>query len=258
MRVSSKMRGSAAHGAGDLHRVDDEPLAGQRLQCARVVAVVHPPIDELHVEGTRRCALLGDDGHRRRRRSADRPRRARAARNPLHRCRASGPTPVRRRGGARPGWRLGAGSAGTPSRPASKVGEGDRRPPLGHRSRVDPEPRPGDHAERSFGADEQLREIGSDGGPGCAAGADEPRRRRGPLRARRPCPRSCRSGSSTDRRLGRRSNRRRSRCPSTGASDRPVNPWSRRCGLVVGSERAGEHLDHQRGGVDRRRCPASR
>ena len=59
------MRGSAAHGAGDLHRVDDEALAGQGLERVDVVAVVQPALDELDRRGDAALgALLGDDRHR--------------------------------------------------------------------------------------------------------------------------------------------------------------------------------------------------
>ena len=65
---------------GDLHRVDDEPLARQRLQRRGVVAVVEPAVDEL-VAGAGSAA--GAARRRRppscRRRSPARPRRARAA-----------------------------------------------------------------------------------------------------------------------------------------------------------------------------------
>ena len=53
-------------------------------------------------------------------------------------------------------------------------GEVIRRPALGGRNRVGPQPHPGDHAERALGADEQLGQIGPDRGRGGAAGADHP------------------------------------------------------------------------------------
>ena len=48
--------------------------------------------------------------------------------------------------------------------PGRHVGEGVRRRPLCRRERVQPEPCTRDHPERALGADEELGEIGPDGG----------------------------------------------------------------------------------------------
>ena len=47
----------------DFERVDHEPLAGEPLQGARVVAVVHPALDPLGAELAGVGARLGHDAH---------------------------------------------------------------------------------------------------------------------------------------------------------------------------------------------------
>ena len=170
-------RASVRPAAGDLHRVDDEPLAGQRLQRAGVVAVLHPAARRASTStgvGPAR-ALLRDDRHRRSTISAGRPRRARAAAAACRRRRGRALTlGRRRRAAAPPASRRGAGSAGRRRARRSKRVERRRRRGArpaatgwtrSHTRVID--------AERALAADEQLGEVGPTAAAGRAAGADD-------------------------------------------------------------------------------------
>ena len=109
----------------------------------------------------------------------------------------------------------------------------------------------GDHTERSFAADEELSQVGT----GRRAGARPRRsaragRRPAPPRGRRPCPRSCRIGSSTGRPSGRPASRPRSTARSTAASGRRSGPCSRSSSSSTSPNVPGRTLTNKRLVVD--------
>ena len=204
------MRGQRRPRAGDLHGVDDEPAADERLELrprrcgaratarrARRRAVGAGPallVDDRHGGvDQRRVALVEHEQHGdvAGAGSCGRPRR-------------------RRRGGAPPAWRRGAGCDGRrrARRRTTRSRTARRRSCAG--AGCSAQPGTGDDAERALAADEELVEVGAGGLAGVPAGVDRACRRRGRRRGRRPCPRSCRSGSRAGRRRGRRASRRRS------------------------------------------------
>ena len=180
---------------GDLHRVDDEPLAGELLQGRGVVAVLEPVGDELRRRrrGSDRRARLGDDLHRGVDDGRIDLRRARAGCSSSRRHRARAPPPPRRRAAARPASHRGGASSGRPRgrrrtsgrsrrRAVRAVGTGWAR---SHTRVMTP-------SVPSEPMNSWLRS-----GPTAPAGLPPVRidasRRRARPRARRPCPRSCRS-----------------------------------------------------------------
>ena len=222
-RTSSKSAGEPGPRRGDLHRVDDEALAGQRLQRAGVVAVVHQPSTSSIGAGRAPAAWqhLVDDGHR----GVD-DRRVALVEHEQHALRAvaavaRGPTRRRRTGAARPAWRRARRTARQASRPsANDVERGTRR---------------GCSAGGTGWARSQTRvmmpSVPSEprnswvrSGPTAAAGAP-------PVRTTRAVGQHhlqpddhvldlAVAGASTGRRRGRRPSRRRWRCRSSAGSGR--------------------------------------
>ena len=215
-----RARGRSRHRAGHLHRVDDQaaldqPFERRRRRCG-APASGRPGASDA-AQPRRRGNLLVDDRRGRSRPTRGRPRRARAAR-PVTGRRSPGRPRSGRRAAARPGWRPGAARAGrrrgrrrrrrTPSADRYRAGAGWTR------SRA-PQMTPSVPSR----PDEQLGQVGTGRRPGCPpVRTSRPSAR--PRRARRPCPRSSRTGWSTGRQTGRPASRRRSRCRSTGASGR--------------------------------------
>ena len=194
------------------------PRCTSDFEGRHVVAVSEPLLDERNVDRCGRRALLVDDAHRRvddvgvalveheqhvrvagvvRAVGLDRVvepqhgRRRAALHDAAHRVEGTGERVERVRGAA-----------------------------LGGRTRMDAQARPDDDAECPLGADEELVEIGPDGGARCAAGRDRACRRRGRRRDPGRCPRSSRSASRADPRRDMPPNRRRSTARWIAASVR--------------------------------------
>ena len=113
-------------------------------------------------------------------------------------------------------------------------------------------------AERAFGADEELREVGPDRGARRAAGRDERAVGEHDVEAGRRCPRSCRSAVESWPGAAAREpaadGRQRHRLRPVPARDAVLGAE-----LVLEhvAERAGQHVDEHRRRGRRRRCPSS-
>ena len=205
------------------------PLPPQRRQGGHVVAVAEPALDQGDVQWIRvPTALLVDHGHR----PSEDDRVSLVEDDEDVRVRL---LEIACRLRAIVETEHGRGRPAAKDPPAGLEPGRERRetedpPLLGGRARVDAQPRLGDEAERALAADEELGQVGARGRPGTEAlGAHHAARRPAQLRARRPCPRSSRSASSTGPPRGRPASPPRWRGPWTGASDRgcsrrPVPP----------------------------------
>ena len=144
--------------------------------------MAHPTVDELARRrvAARRRAAVGDDGQRgvddRRVTLVEREQRAPHAVGAVAAGRLD--TVVEAQDGGRGAavQHLPAGFDAVGERPERPCG-----PPLGSRQRMGPQPDPRHDAERALGPEEQLREVGADGGGRRAAGAHDVATRRDDL-----------------------------------------------------------------------------
>ena len=120
-----------------------------------------------------RRARLGDDAPSWRRRSPGRPRRARAACSACRRRHGRVPTRRRRTAAARPGVAPRRSTVPAGLDAVGERAERVRRTAVVRRHGVGPQPDPGDDAERALRPEEQLVEVGPDGGGRRAAGAHD-------------------------------------------------------------------------------------